>query len=91
LTKKRSWKERFSGRSSEPKYTLLLGTPPENLDRHELAVLMALTAQLTKLSNLPGFDPTDVTITMAFGRTGHVGCAKMELAGTDPEKHPVQP
>jgi hypothetical protein len=95
VTKKyRSWKDRFRRLpevSSDPKYTLLLGTPPEDLEPSELAALMALTAQLTKLSKLPGFDPTDVTITMAFGRTGHVGCAKMELAGTDPGKSPVQP
>lgn len=79
MKREKLWKNK----SSEPKYTLLFGTPPEDLEQSELAALMALTTQLTKLSRLPGFDPTDVTLTLSFGRTGHAGCAKLELAGTD--------
>jgi len=68
------------------KYVLLLGTPPEQLTHTELAALMALTAQLTELSNLPGYDPTDVTLTLTFGRTGHSGCARLGLP--DPKDEP---
>ena len=76
MAKKRWWKK---SKPEGQKYTFLMGTPPESLDPHELAALLALTAQLTELSNLPGYDPTDVTLTLTFGRTGHTGCAKLEL------------
>lgn len=64
------------------RYNLVLGTPPESLDKTELAVLLALTPQLTELSNLPGFDPTDVTVQLTF-KSGHIGCAKLEKPDTD--------
>lgn len=63
---------------SHGKYELVLGTPPEKLTQTELATLMTLPTFLTQLSNLPGFDPTDVTVQLSWKSTGHVGSAKLD-------------
>lgn len=65
------------------KYALVLGTPPESLAANELAALMALPPMLTGLSNLPDFDPTDVTVQLSWATTGHVGIAKLEKPKAD--------
>lgn len=62
----------------DPKYTLVFETDPMNLTETEVAAVIAMTAQLTTL-NLPGYDPTDVTLTMKFGRTAHSATARMRL------------
>ena len=61
------------------KYALVFMTDPLLLTETEVAALVAMTTLLLSPSKLPGYDPTDVTLTLTFGRTGHTGSARMEL------------
>lgn len=70
----------------DPKYTLVFETDPLELTETEVAAVIAMTAQLTTLSKLPGYDPTDVALTLKFGRTGHSATARMSLPEGKPAK-----
>ena len=53
-------------------YDIVFVISPSDLSETELAVLTATTTGLTRLSNLPRFDPSTVAVhlTFASGRTG---------------------
>lgn len=59
------------------KYTMIIEALPPLPT--EVAVLLALAAELGNLEDLPNFDPTRATVQVSFA-SGNVGRARLELA-----------